>query len=91
VDFLFLDHAKDMYLEDLKELEHNRFIKRGSHVAADNVIFNRLDGYRKHVRDLANKFITETRLAEMTLEYSDDIKDGIGKSQFFLPLASAFD
>lgn len=80
IDFLFLDHAKDMYLEDLQQLERNGFIKKGSHVAADNVVFNRLDGYRNHVMKLANRFVTETRLAQVKLEYSDDIKDGIGAS-----------
>ena len=84
IDFLFLDHAKDMYLDDLIELERNGFIKKGSHVAADNVIFNRLDGYRNHVQTLAKKFITETRLEEMTLEYSDDIKDGIELTNYVM-------
>lgn len=79
IDFLLLDHAKDMYLDDLLELEKNGFIKKNSHVAADNVVFNRLEGYRHHVGKLAKRFIAETRLVEMTLEYSDDIKDGIGK------------
>jgi catechol O-methyltransferase len=79
IDFLFLDHAKDMYLEDLQELERNSFVKQGTYAAADNVVFNRLDGYRNHVFQLQNRGITTTRLAEMSLEYSDDIKDGIGK------------
>eukprot|EP00980_Cylindrotheca_fusiformis_P024917 scaffold12720_cov152-Cylindrotheca_fusiformis.AAC.6 len=77
IDFLFLDHAKDMYLEDLQELERTGLVKKGTHAAADNVVFNRLDGYRNHVFRLQKKGITKTRLAEMSLEYSDDIKDGI--------------
>jgi catechol O-methyltransferase len=79
IDFLFLDHAKDMYLEDLQELEHNSFVKEGTYAAADNVVFSRLDGYRNHVFQLQNRGITTTRLAKVSLEYSDGIKDGIGK------------
>ena len=79
LDFLFLDHAKHMYLEDLMELEKHGLVRRGTHVAADNVVYNRLVEYRNHVRQLAKQSIVETRLAEMKLEYSEDIKDGIGK------------
>jgi predicted O-methyltransferase YrrM len=75
VHFCLLDHAKDMYLPDLQQLERCGYLRRGSAVAADNVIFARIDEYRRHVQS-AN-YIT-TRLVEGSLEYQNDIRDGIG-------------
>ena len=80
IDFLFLDHAKSLYLENLQELENAGNIRQGTFVAADNVIVNRslIMGYRRHLQTYSRNGIVETKLVELKLEYSDDIKDGIG-------------
>ncbi|KAL3800738.1 hypothetical protein ACHAW5_009308 [Stephanodiscus triporus] len=89
IDFLLLDHAKHLYLSDLRNLERSKLIGKGTHVCADNVVFNRLDAYREHMRRLEQMKISdgsgcgggvvETRLEEMNLEYSNNLKDGMGK------------
>ena len=94
IDFLLLDHAKHLYLHDLQNLERSRLIGKGSHVCADNVVFNRLDAYRDHMRQLEQLKIVDdendsggggvvkTRLEEMNLEYSNNLKDGMGEFAF---------
>ena len=77
IDFLLFDHAKNLYLSDLNDLEASGLLKSGSHVSADNVVFNKLDAYRYHMEQLQAKGIVETRLDEMNLEYSNNLKDGI--------------
>lgn len=80
LDFLFMDHAKNLYLRDLQELEATGFIRKGTHVAADNVVFNRLDQYRDHCKALQTRKIVVTRLEKMNLEYTDssqNVEDGI--------------
>lgn len=80
INFLLLDHSKSLYLTDLKDLETHGFLGAGSYVAADNVVFNRLDSYRDHMATLAALGVAQTKLEEMNLEYSNNLKDGIGKS-----------
>jgi len=77
IDFLLFDHAKNLYLSDLNDLEAGGLLKAGSYVSADNVVFNKLDAYRYHMEQLQAKGIVETRLDEMNLEYSNNLKDGI--------------
>mmetsp|Transcript_5351 Transcript_5351/g.7573 ORF Transcript_5351/g.7573 Transcript_5351/m.7573 type:complete len:540 (+) Transcript_5351:440-2059(+) len=76
IDYLFMDHAKDMYLSDLQELEDCALVRAGSHVAADNVVFSKLGAYRKYVAGLARRSVATTKLVDMNLEYSD-VQDGI--------------
>ena len=77
IDFLLLDHAKHLYLDDLRDLEGAGLLRAGSRVSADNVVFNRLDTYRDHVRGRVARGEAESRLEEMNLEYSNNLKDGI--------------
>jgi catechol O-methyltransferase len=70
IDFLFIDHDKSMYLPDLQELEAAEMIRRGTHVAADNVVFAQIDDYRNYMKSLARKGVLETKLADTYLEYS---------------------
>eukprot|EP00584_Thalassiosira_punctigera_P014500 CAMPEP_0172572792 /NCGR_PEP_ID=MMETSP1067-20121228/135860_1 /TAXON_ID=265564 ORGANISM="Thalassiosira punctigera, Strain Tpunct2005C2" /NCGR_SAMPLE_ID=MMETSP1067 /ASSEMBLY_ACC=CAM_ASM_000444 /LENGTH=404 /DNA_ID=CAMNT_0013365379 /DNA_START=126 /DNA_END=1340 /DNA_ORIENTATION=- len=77
IDFLLLDHAKHLYLEDLQDLENAGLLQKGSRVSADNVVFNRLDAYRDHVHKLVEKGAATSRLEEMNLEYSNNLKDGV--------------
>jgi len=76
IDYLFMDHAKDMYLSDLQELEDCDLVRAGSHVAADNVVFSKLEKYRKYVAGLAKRSLATTKMVDMNLEYSD-VQDGI--------------
>jgi catechol O-methyltransferase len=91
VDFLFLDHDKSLYLSDLQKLEKSSFIKKGCFVAADNVVFARIDDYRHYISELEKEGTVRTRLAMSWLEYCEPdhdgdetkkkmMEDGIGKS-----------
>lgn len=71
VDFVFLDHDKDAYLDDLQDLEKAGIVRQGVHVAADNVLFARIDSYREYVQSLAEKGIVQTHLVKGALEYSE--------------------
>ena len=70
IDFLFVDHDKSMYLPNLQELEDAGMIRKGTHVAADNVVFAEIDDYRHYMADLATKGIAATRLEDsLMVEY----------------------
>ena len=70
IDFLFVDHDKSLYLPNLQELEQSRMIRKGTHVAADNVIFAQIQDYRNHMAILADKGIVSTRLEDsLFVEY----------------------
>ena len=82
VDFLFLDHEKDLYLSDLRQMEASGMIQAKTFVAADNVVFFKLDEYRQHVNALAKTGVVKTELIESELEYlraGQGMPDGIGK------------
>ena len=88
-DYVFLDHDKHAYLDDLQELEKAKLIRAGVHVVADNVLFARIDNYRRYMQNLAEKGIVQTRLEVGCLEYSEMeqnaatdprvYEDGLGK------------
>jgi len=84
IDFLLMDHDKPRYLRDLQELESSKMLREGSYVAADNVVFNRLDSYRNHMHELGLKGVVESRLEEMNLEYSNNLKDGIEMTRYLM-------
>ena len=71
IDFLFIDHDKSLYLQDLQSLENDGMIGEGTFVAADNVVFAKIDDYRDYMKDLAAKGVVETILEEGFLEYSE--------------------
>jgi len=77
IDFLLLDHAKHLYLEDLQDLEDAKMLRAGSLVSADNVVFNGLDVYREHMHELELRGVVDSRLEEMNLEYINHLKDGM--------------
>ena len=82
IDFLLLDHDKSRYLSDLQDLEQSQLLREGSYVSADNVVFNRLDAYRDDIRTLALEGVVESRLEEMNLEYSNNLKDGLEMTKY---------
>jgi catechol O-methyltransferase len=71
LDFVFLDHDKDAYLDDLQELEAAKLVHTGVYVAADNVLFARINNYRRYIQNLAERGIVQTRLEHSWLEYSE--------------------
>ena len=88
IDFLFIDHDKSLYLSDLQQLEKSGFIRAGSFVAADNVVFAEIHDYRQHINMLSQKNVVRTQLKEAPLEYSEPdrdhsnreaLLDGVGK------------
>jgi catechol O-methyltransferase len=86
IDFLFIDHAKELYLQDLLELEQSGLIQKDTAVCADNVVFFQLNDYREHLRSLMERGIVETKLVSdnIYLEYCNDddkLSDGLGTSQ----------
>jgi len=90
-DFVFVDHAKDLYASDVAQLERARLVGAGTRVCADNVVVFGLDEYRRHVSGLAARGVVDrTRLTLADLEYvteetrrregqdADDLRDGLG-------------
>jgi len=69
IDFLFIDHDKSLYLPDLKELEATGMIKKGTHVAADNVVFAEIQDYRRYMSKLSDEGILTTRLENSLVEF----------------------
>ena len=73
-DFVFIDHWKDLYLEDLKSLEENNLIEKDAWIFADNVILFNLEDYLSYVRSspkYTSRFIPTKR------EYSKSHPDGV--------------
>jgi len=75
IDFLFIDHCKDCYLTDLKNLEESGLIKRHTTVVADNVVFAGIDDYLQYMQKLADGKIVRTETKETQLEYVGSDKD----------------
>lgn len=50
IDFLFLDHVEDLYVQDFKVCEELGLLKSGACVVADNVVMPGAPKYREHVR-----------------------------------------
>ena len=73
-DFVFIDHWKDLYLEDLKSLEQNNLIKKNAWIFADNVILFNLEDYLSYVRS-SPKYIS--RFIPTKREYSKSHPDGV--------------
>lgn len=100
IDFLFLDHDKQLYLPDLQQLEQANLVVAGTYVAADNVIYSRnLDCYRQYLQSFANDGVVKTCLKDGMLGYvneqtkdevlpNHDLRDGVGKYQNHLDYLS---
>jgi len=82
IDFLFVDHDKSLYLPHLRELEDAMLIRKGTHVAADNVVFAEIHDYRRYMTDLADKGIVTTRLEDsLFVEYCQPELTQLSSSQ----------
>mmetsp|Transcript_15970 Transcript_15970/g.22752 ORF Transcript_15970/g.22752 Transcript_15970/m.22752 type:complete len:308 (-) Transcript_15970:194-1117(-) len=77
IDFLFIDHDKDMYLSDLKKLENSGMISSNTTVVADNVIFAQINDYIHYMLKHQKSGLVETETKEVSVEYTDNGKDDI--------------
>jgi len=74
IDMLFIDHWKDLYLPDLRRVEEQGYLRKGSVVIADNILFPGAPEYAAYVRN-SPRYSSE--FFESTLEYTASVKDGI--------------
>jgi catechol O-methyltransferase len=74
VDFVFIDHWKDMYLPDVKRLEQSGLLRPGSVVVADNVLFPGCPEYQDYMMK-NTKF--DSKFIKSKLEYNNEIEDGL--------------
>uniref|UniRef100_F6T569 catechol O-methyltransferase n=2 Tax=Ciona intestinalis TaxID=7719 RepID=F6T569_CIOIN len=80
-DFVFIDHAKELYKRDLIMLENLGLIRQGTTIMADNVIFPGCPDYLEYVRN-SPKF--ECTNYPSKLEYCENREDAMEKS-IYLP------
>ncbi|XP_038056180.1 catechol O-methyltransferase-like [Patiria miniata] len=76
LDFVFIDHWKELYVRDLKLLESHGLLRKGTVILADNMIYPGAPDYLEYVQN-SEKYQTE--LFHSTLEYSDR-EDAVAKS-----------
>ncbi|XP_038055897.1 catechol O-methyltransferase-like [Patiria miniata] len=76
LDFVFIDHLKTEYLRDLKLLESQGLLRKGTVVMADNLKVPGIPDYLEYVQ---NSGRYQTELIQAKLEYSE-MEDALGKS-----------
>lgn len=74
VDFVFLDHDKDVYLSDLQLLLDKKWLRAGSSVVADNVGFPGAPEYRAYMKEHEGT-LWKTREHASVVEYQSIVKD----------------
>ena len=80
-DFVFLDHAKDVYLADLKRIVRRGWLHQGSIVVADNVKLPGAPDYRAHMRAQEGKTWRSTE-HHTHAEYQTLLKDIVLESEY---------
>ena len=81
VDFMFLDHAKEAYLPDLKRIVEEGWLHAGSVVVADNVKVPGVPDYREFMREQEGRDWRTTE-HETHVEYQSLIKDLVLESVY---------
>lgn len=81
IDFLFLDHDKDAYLDDLKSIMDRGWLHRGSIAVADNVRVPGAPQYRGYMREQQGK-LWDTTEHKTHLEYQSMVSDLVLESEF---------
>jgi catechol O-methyltransferase len=74
LDFVFLDHAKEAYLPDLKLILSTGWLRKGSVIVADNVRFPGAPDYKQFVEEREGKLFQTTH-HETLLEYQTTMAD----------------
>jgi catechol O-methyltransferase len=81
LDFVFIDHDKDLYLPDLERIIGRGWLHHGSVVVADNIKFPGAPGYREHMTEHEGKDWRTTE-HETHVEYQSLIKDLVLESEY---------
>jgi catechol O-methyltransferase len=81
LDFVFVDHAKDAYLPDLRLILREGWLRPGAVVVADNVKFPGAPEYHAFMKDNEGK-VFRTREHKTHAEYQTLIKDIVLESDY---------
>ena len=81
VDFVFLDHDKNAYLDDLKRILDRDWLHPGSIVVADNVRVPGAPKYREYMRQQQGK-LWNTVEHKAHLEYQSLVSDLVLESDY---------
>jgi len=81
LDFVFIDHDKNAYLDDLKSILDRGWLRRGTVVVADNVRVPGAPKYREYMRrQQGKKWDTVEHKAH--LEYQSLVSDLVLESEY---------
>ena len=81
LDFVFIDHAKDAYLPDLKLIEERGWLRPGAIVVADNIKMPGAPDYRDYMRAHEGNGWRTTE-HDTHVEYQSMLKDLVLESEF---------
>lgn len=81
VDFMFLDHAKEAYLPDLKTVLAKGWLRKGAIVVGDNIKFPGVPDYRAYMKEQEGKTWKSVEHAAHA-EYQTLIKDIVLESEY---------
>ncbi|MBB3602129.1 catechol O-methyltransferase [Mycolicibacterium sp. BK556] len=81
IDFLFIDHNKNLYLADLLSIAERGWLRRGTVVVADNVGFPGSPKYRGYMREHQGKD-WETVEHRSHMEYQNLVPDLVLESRY---------
>ena len=81
LDFVFIDHAKDLYVSDLKLILERGWLHPGSVVVADNIKLPGVPEYRDYMTDNEGG-LWQTTAHETHAEYQTLLKDLVLESEY---------
>jgi catechol O-methyltransferase len=81
LDFLFIDHDKSAYVEDLKTILGLGWLRQGSIVVADNVLWPGAPRYRRYMREQRGKLF-DTAEHKTHVEYQTLVPDLVLESEY---------
>ena len=81
-DFVFLDHVEHLYKQDLEYLQSQGFLRKGTVVVADNVLYPGAPDYRKYV---ASSKMFKTQEHATLVQYSKTMKDIVTVTECLCP------
>lgn len=81
LDFVFIDHAKDAYLPDLRTIEEQGWLHPGSVVVADNIKFPGAPNYLAYMREQEGRR-WRSQEHETHVEYQSMLKDLVLESTY---------
>jgi catechol O-methyltransferase len=81
LEFLFIDHHKSAYVEDLKTILGLGWLRQGSIVVADNIVYPGAPRYRRYMHEQQGKLF-DTVEHKAHLEYQTLIPDLVLESEY---------